>query len=54
MAFMASPAMRPAFSVSTKKEGEMDGWAKLDSLLEWDRSPETIELDELDCLLNDY
>ncbi|KAI7784459.1 mucin [Diaporthe eres] len=54
MAFMASPAMRPAFSISTKKEGEMDGWAKLDSLLEWDRSPETIELDELDCLLNDY
>lgn len=54
MAFMASPAMRPAFSVSAKKEGDMDGWAKLDSLLEWDRSPETIELDELDCLLNDY
>lgn len=54
MAFMASPAMRPAFSITTKKEGDMDGWAKLDSLLEWDRSPETIELDELDCLLNDY
>lgn len=54
MAFMASPAMRPAFSVSAKKEGDMDSWAKLDSLLEWDRSPETIELDELDCLLNDY
>jgi hypothetical protein len=54
MAFMASPAMRPAFSVNTKKEGDMDSWAKLDSLLEWDRSPETIELDELDCLLNDY
>jgi hypothetical protein len=54
MAFMASPAMRPAFSINTKKEGDMDSWAKLDSLLEWDRSPETIELDELDCLLNDY
>ncbi|KAK2599602.1 hypothetical protein N8I77_011342 [Diaporthe amygdali] len=54
MAFLASPAMRPAFSVNTKKEGEAEGWAKLDSLLEWDRSPETIELDELDCLLDDF
>lgn len=55
MAFsIASPAMRPAFSLNLKRESEMDSWAKYDSLLEWDRSPETVELDELDCLLNDY
>ncbi|ROW03221.1 hypothetical protein VSDG_01210 [Cytospora chrysosperma] len=55
MAFaIASPAVRPAFQLSAKREAEVDTWAKYDSLLEWDRSPETVELDELDCLLNDY
>ncbi|KUI53548.1 hypothetical protein VP1G_00932 [Cytospora mali] len=55
MAFIAaSPAMRPTFSLSMKRESEVDAWAKYDSLLEWDRSPETVELDELDCLLNDF
>lgn len=49
-----SPAMRPTFVLGQKKESESDGWAKLDSLLDWDRSPENIELDELDGLLDDF
>lgn len=51
---IASPAMRPTFSLNMKRESEVDSWAKYDSLLEWDRSPETVELDELDCLLGDF
>jgi hypothetical protein len=56
MTFMTSPAMRPSMMSLNigKKDGEADSWAKLDQLLEWDRSPETVELEELDCLLNDY
>lgn len=54
MAYMTSPAMRPSLVVSTKKDNEAEGWSKLDAMLDWDRSPETVELDELDCLLNDY
>ncbi|KAI1848949.1 hypothetical protein JX265_001281 [Neoarthrinium moseri] len=54
MAYMTSPAMRPSFAMPPKKDGEAEGWSKLDAMLDWDRSPETIELDELDCLLNDY
>jgi hypothetical protein len=56
MAFMTSPAIRPsvfAFNPS-KKEGDADSWTKLDNMVEWDRSPENIELDELDGLLLDY
>jgi len=44
-----------------KKDSDMmimsgvDGsWARLDGMLEWDRSPENIELEELDGLLDDY
>lgn len=52
--YMTSPAMRPSLVVATKKDSEAEGWSKLDAMLDWDRSPETVELDELDCLLNDY
>lgn len=52
--YITSPAMRPSYGLHLKKESEMDSWAKLDSLLEWDRSPENIDLDELDYMLNDY
>ncbi|KAK0628985.1 hypothetical protein B0T17DRAFT_606444 [Bombardia bombarda] len=37
-----------------KETSEAESWLKLDNMLEWDRSPENIELDELDCLLDDY
>ena len=54
MAFR-SPAIRPSFMMTTpKKEVEAESWSKLDALLEWDRSPEIIELDELDGLLNGF
>ncbi|XXG95825.1 hypothetical protein Hte_002096 [Hypoxylon texense] len=54
MAFMTSPAMRPSLMLPTKKDGEVESWAKFDAILDWDRSPETIELDELDGLLDDF
>ncbi|OAA67954.1 hypothetical protein SPI_00149 [Niveomyces insectorum RCEF 264] len=53
-AVLASPAMRPTFSLGLKKETEFDGWAKLDTMLDWDRSPESIELEELDGLLGEF
>jgi hypothetical protein len=53
--FATSPAMRPsALPLNlSRKDTESENWAKLD-VLEWDRSPENIELDELDCLLSGY
>ncbi|OHE94540.1 mucin [Colletotrichum orchidophilum] len=50
--FITSPAIKPIVPTSAKKETEGDSWFKLGSLLEWDYSPESIELDELDCLLD--
>ncbi|KAL2197960.1 hypothetical protein P885DRAFT_34574 [Corynascus similis CBS 632.67] len=54
--FVSSPAIRPStMSLNLgRKDGDVDGWAKFEGMLEWDRSPENIELDELDGLLNDY
>lgn len=54
MAFMTSPAMRPSMVPTPKKDVEAESWSKLDALLEWDRSPETVELEELDGLLDDF
>jgi hypothetical protein len=54
MAFMTSPAIRPSMMPAPKKDVEVDGWSKLDAMLDWDKSPETVELDELDCLLDDF
>jgi len=54
MVQLASPAMRPTFSLNLKRDGEGDTWAKLDSMLGWDRSPEHIELDELEGLMNEF
>ncbi|KAK5625903.1 hypothetical protein RRF57_001619 [Xylaria bambusicola] len=56
MAFMTSPAMRPTLAIPApmKRDGEAEGWSKLDAMLDWDKSPETIELEELDCLLDDF
>lgn len=55
MVLLASPAIRP-LSLDLKKEKESDGvvWAQLDSQLDWDRSPETVELDELDRMLTGF
>lgn len=56
MSFITSPAMRPTLPIPApmKRDGEAEGWAKLDAMLDWDKSPETIELDELDNLLDDF
>ncbi|KAI0969554.1 hypothetical protein F4678DRAFT_463342 [Xylaria arbuscula] len=56
MAFITSPAMRPTLTIPPpmKRDGEAEGWSKLDAMLDWDKSPETIELDELDCLLDEF
>jgi len=54
--FVSSPAIRPStMSLNFgRRDGEMDSWTKFEGMLEWDRSPENIELEELDGLLNDY
>ncbi|KAK3994595.1 hypothetical protein QBC44DRAFT_42220 [Cladorrhinum sp. PSN332] len=58
--FASSPAIRPSstfFPIVPRKEFETsDAWtsSKFEGMLEWDRSPENIELEELDGLLNDY
>ncbi|KAG5994539.1 hypothetical protein E4U54_003061 [Claviceps lovelessii] len=51
---VASPAMRPSTMASLRKEDEADSWLKLNKLFEWDRTAESIEIDELDCLLDTY
>lgn len=50
--FITSPAFKATVPASAKKENDSDSWFKLGGLLEWDHSPESIELDELDCLLD--
>lgn len=54
--FVTSPAMRPStMSLNLgKRDHDLDSWIKLETMLEWDRSPENIELEELDGLLDDY
>lgn len=51
-AFLTSPAMKPSPMSSSRKEDDTDSWLKLNKLFEWDRSAESIEIDELDCLLD--
>jgi len=56
--FLSSPAMKPSLSLSTAKrsfEDSNDLWARVDGGMEWDmRSPENVELEELDGLLDDF
>ncbi|KAL1873112.1 hypothetical protein VTK73DRAFT_1117 [Phialemonium thermophilum] len=57
MTAVTSPAVKPSitpFSFGSKKDNDVDTWTKLDKVFGWDRSPESIELEELDGLLNDY
>ena len=65
VSFVSSPAIRPSTMMSLggfgfsagRKEGDggiATGWAKFEGMLEWDRSPESIALEELDGLLDDY
>ncbi|TVY25027.1 hypothetical protein LHYA1_G006446 [Lachnellula hyalina] len=56
--FLSSPAMKPSLSLSTLKKGIEDSndmWARVEDTMEWDmRSPECVELEELDGLLDDF
>ena len=52
MAFVSSPAIRPSFPVLSGRKEEPESWLRAGRLLDWDVSPEAIELDELDCLLD--
>ncbi|KAF5018472.1 hypothetical protein F66182_9545 [Fusarium sp. NRRL 66182] len=52
----ASPSVKPS-SVShatpgPRKEDDGENWLKLSKLMEWDQTAESIEIDELDCLLD--
>ncbi|PHH71355.1 hypothetical protein CDD83_5210 [Cordyceps sp. RAO-2017] len=49
--FLTSPAMKPSTISVLRKEEEADPWLKLNKLFEWDQGAESIEIDELDCLL---
>lgn len=50
--FLTSPAMRPSIVSNFRKEDEAESWNKLNKLFEWDQGAESIEIDELDYLLD--
>lgn len=55
--FVSSPAMKPSLALSALKRPfeENDLWARVESAMEWDmRSPENVELEELDGMLDDF
>lgn len=57
MVFVSSPAMKPSLALNTLKRGfeENDLWARVEGAMEWDlRSPENVELEELDGMLDDF
>ncbi len=39
LVLMASPAIRPTFGLNAKKDGDGDGWARLDSMVGWGPEP---------------
>lgn len=49
--FLTSPAMKPSVLSSFRKEDEADPWLKINEMFQWDRDAESIEIEELDCLL---
>jgi len=55
--FVSSPAMKPSLSLNLKRgfEESNDLWFRVEGAIEWDmRSPENVELDELDNLFDDF
>lgn len=57
--FVSSPAMKPSLSLNTMKRGFEESndmmWARIESTMDWDmRSPENVELEELDGMLDDF
>ncbi|GJN71951.1 hypothetical protein PLICBS_006022 [Purpureocillium lilacinum] len=49
--FLTSPAMRPSLPSSMRKDDEADPWLKINEMFQWDKGAESIEIEELDCLL---
>lgn len=54
IALVASPAIRPTFSLLGSKRDGDESWAKLDSMVGWDRHPENIDVEEIDGLFSDF
>jgi hypothetical protein len=56
--FVSSPAMKPTMPLATLKrsfEESSDPWERISSAMDWNtRSPEIIELEELDAMLDDF
>lgn len=52
ISLVTSPAVRASLPPSSAKKEVEDNWLRHEKLLEWDHTPEDIELDELDCLLD--
>ena len=56
--FTSSPAMKPSLSLNIMKrsfEDSPDSWARFENTIDWDmRSPENVELEELDGMLDDF
>ncbi|KEY71608.1 hypothetical protein S7711_06068 [Stachybotrys chartarum IBT 7711] len=50
--YLTSPAMKPSIVYSSRKEDESETWTRLNKMFEWDKGAESIEIDELDCLLD--
>lgn len=50
----SSPPPRLSVPNADRKDAGEDAWFNLESIAGWDRSPETIDLDELDSLLDEY
>ena len=57
-AFASSPAMKPSLSLNTMKRGfeeSPESWVRFENAIDWDmRSPENVELEELDDMLDDF
>lgn len=51
--FLTSPPMKPSVVPALRKEDDADAWFKINKMFEWDQSAESIEIDELDCLLDE-
>ncbi|CAG7563572.1 unnamed protein product [Fusarium equiseti] len=55
-ALLTSPAVKPSsmsnMTSGPRKEDDGENWLKFSKLMEWDQGAESIEIDELDCLLD--
>lgn len=51
---MVSPSMKASPYVGGLKKDGDENWVKIGRLLDWDSTPETMELEELDCLLDAF